>query len=350
MSQRRAATAQWGQRRVVTGDGGPGRSVFLSDGSPEAKRDRAEGSLTLWRLAESPGGDGFAGHGAVTWQIARLPGGTEASSLAPFAQGPNESESLEFNQIFEGQAELVLDQGRTRVGPGDAIVRRGSAQRWRVLGDRPLVCSSIVLEPRESGDSRGTLPPGLGARERKAPEDESPRRIVTGISSDGRSCIESVGGVPNAFHFEHGGGMAYADLWQTMGNLDSAAVGGDAPDDSIQLLPHGDGIAWKRLVVPAESVRMKLDRAKLAEERRRRAAGLSRGGQRDPDQPGRHRTDTVDLVQILEGQLRLNLDPRNHVDLVAGDCVVQQGSWHTWTNHGQVPCVFDVVMMTTAPR
>jgi len=149
---------------------------------------------------------------------------------------------------------------------------------------------------------------------------------VTRLRSDGQSCIEAIGEAPNAFRFENGGGMAYAELWQTMGALRSEATGGDAPENSIQLLPHGDGVAWERLVVPSEMVRVQLDRSKPAEERKCRAAGLSRGGQRDPDQPGRHRTDTNDLMQILEGELQLNLDTNNSVGLAVCDCVVQQGA------------------------
>lgn len=350
MSEQKIPVWSWGGRQVVTGNAGPERSVFLSDSSPERDRHLEESPLKIWQLPKSPGGSGFAAHGRVTWQIAHLSGGTEATALLPGAKGPDARESLEFNQVLEGRAELVLDEGSVGVRPGDTVVRRGAAQRWRVLGDSPFVCSSIVLEGAAVDDPSQPSRKGVGTREQRELGGEGPRRIVTGVGGDGRSCIERIGEPPNAFRFEHGGGMAYADLWQTMGDLYSATAGGDAPEGSIQLLPHGDGVAWKRLVVPTEAVRVKLDRAKLGEERRRRAAGLSRGGQRDRGQPGRHRTDTIDLVQILEGELRLSLDPKSSVDLAAGDCVVQQGTWHTWTNCGEVPCVFDVVMVTTDPR
>ena len=345
---RDVSASRWGARRVVTGNHGPGRSRFESDGAPE--REDNGGPREIWQIAESPGAAAVAAHGKISWQIASLSDRSPVTSLRAGMERERERSSLEFHQVLKGRAELLLDEGRVEVGPGDTIVRRGASQRWRLLGDEPLVCSSTLLESAGSGDATQTWRHGPGARQREVPGDGGARRIVTGVGSDGRSRIEMIGEAPNAFRFEHGGGMAYADLWQTLGAVDSPAAGGDAPEGSVQLLPHGDGVAWKRLAMPPEAVRVQLDGKKLAEERQRLAPGLSRGGQHDREQPGRHRTDTLDLILMLEGTLRLSLDPEDHVDLAAGDCVVQQGAWHTWTNCGDVSCVFDVVMIARPPE
>ncbi len=46
--------------------------------------------------------------------------------------------------------------------------------------------------------------------------------------------------------------------------------------------------------------------------------------------------------------MRLTLDD-DFVDLRAGDCVVQRGTWHKWTNLGDQPCVFQAAMLATDP-
>ena len=65
--------------------------------------------------------------------------------------------------------------------------------------------------------------------------------------------------------------------------------------------------------------------------------------------PGRHRTDSIDLVQILSGHITLMLD-EDEVDLGPGDFVVQRGTWHAWSNRGDEPCVFQAMMIATEPR
>ena len=139
--------------------------------------------------------------------------------------------------------------------------------------------------------------------------------------------------------------MAYVDIWQTLGPVHSPEAGGDAPPDSVELDPLGGGISWKRVVIPPAAALAELDGAKLSEEMRRRAPGMGRGGHHDPDSPGRHRTDTIDLVQILSGEITLCLDDDASVDLAAGDCVIQRGTWHTWTNRGDQPCVFQATLL-----
>lgn len=53
--------------------------------------------------------------------------------------------------------------------------------------------------------------------------------------------------------------------------------------------------------------------------------------------PGMHRTDTVDLIVILEGEAELELDDGERLSLKAGDVFIQNGTRHRWLNHGSVP-------------
>ena len=52
-----------------------------------------------------------------------------------------------------------------------------------------------------------------------------------------------------------------------------------------------------------------------------------------------HRTETLDYIVILSGEIDLEPDGDEAVHLKAGDILVQRGGMHTWVNKRTVPCV-----------
>jgi mannose-6-phosphate isomerase-like protein (cupin superfamily) len=69
----------------------------------------------------------------------------------------------------------------------------------------------------------------------------------------------------------------------------------------------------------------------------------------EPDVPGMHTTNTVDLNCVISGEVWLELDDGQEVHLKAGDVVVQNGTRHRWTNKTDQPCVLFGVLLG-APR
>ena len=71
-------------------------------------------------------------------------------------------------------------------------------------------------------------------------------------------------------------------------------------------------------------------------------------------QPGNapylHRTDSIDYVICLQGEVEMQLDDRAAVKLVAGDVLVQRGTNHAWVNRGSVPCRLAVVLVDGKPK
>lgn len=65
----------------------------------------------------------------------------------------------------------------------------------------------------------------------------------------------------------------------------------------------------------------------------------------DPQNPGMHRTATVDYVLVLRGDIELELDDGTRVPLDAGDIVVQNGTNHGWRNVGDERAVLAAVMV-----
>lgn len=68
--------------------------------------------------------------------------------------------------------------------------------------------------------------------------------------------------------------------------------------------------------------------------------------------PGRagpmHRTDTVDYVIVLSGEIEMQLDDSS-VRLKAGDVVVQRGTHHAWVNRGTAPARIAFVLVDAQP-
>jgi len=54
----------------------------------------------------------------------------------------------------------------------------------------------------------------------------------------------------------------------------------------------------------------------------------------DPDEPGMHRTATLDYDVVLDGVIGLELDDGAEITLRPGDIVVQNGTRHRWHNRG----------------
>jgi quercetin dioxygenase-like cupin family protein len=71
-------------------------------------------------------------------------------------------------------------------------------------------------------------------------------------------------------------------------------------------------------------------------------------------QPGNvghlHRTDTVDYVICLTGQIDMFLDEARFITLHAGDVLIQRGTNHAWTNRSDKPCRLAVVLLDALPK
>lgn len=57
-----------------------------------------------------------------------------------------------------------------------------------------------------------------------------------------------------------------------------------------------------------------------------------------------HRTETIDYVIILAGELDMDMD-NSTVKVKAGDVLVQRGTNHAWVNRGSVPARIAIVLI-----
>ena len=58
------------------------------------------------------------------------------------------------------------------------------------------------------------------------------------------------------------------------------------------------------------------------------------GAYADPQAPGFHRTPSVDLIVVIEGEIVLELDAGESQTLQRGDAAILNGVRHRWSNNG----------------
>jgi mannose-6-phosphate isomerase-like protein (cupin superfamily) len=138
---------------------------------------------------------------------------------------------------------------------------------------------------------------------------ENVRRVVTVIDDNGVSRIESDGdAVPG----------------------DISATG---DPEEFSFLSPANGFLVRRVEVPPDSSRF-FDET---------------GGPRLPEaHEGMHQTATIDILQILEGELWCLLDSGEETCLRAGDVIVQRGTVHAWRNRTEEVTRY-LAIMVTAP-
>lgn len=101
-------------------------------------------------------------------------------------------------------------------------------------------------------------------------------------------------------------------------------AGGDPSGDVFQFPPPAGSATFVRAVIPPKGT--PVDEEALLSEARAKFPGLLEVS--DPARgPGMHRTETIDLLVVVSGEVDLVLEAET-VRLHAGDCIVQRGTWH----------------------
>lgn len=168
------------------------------------------------------------------------------------------------------------------------------------------------------------------------------RRVVTGHDPAGRSVFVADDEV-EPIVVPLFAGWEFHALW-----------GGDTPprfpDDGAQPLwtqyfPAVEGFRFSLSTIPPEGTEVPpgLDPVAATAQAERALPGLL--AHMEPDEPGMHTTDTLDLEVILSGELILELDDGAQRRLGPGDTVVQNGTRHRWRNPGSAPALMAVFMI-----
>jgi hypothetical protein len=171
------------------------------------------------------------------------------------------------------------------------------------------------------------------------------RRVVTGHDAKGRSVILSDGLSPHVLTIPGRTDFALTNLWVT--DTSPANNGGkaDAAARPVVLEPPAGGSIFRVVEFPPEKAPGGFDR---------KAAFAAMGADHamDPDasrHPGMHKTDTVDYAIVLSGEIWALMDEGETL-LKAGDCLVQRGTNHAWSNRSNQPCLVAFILISAQPH
>ena len=187
-------------------------------------------------------------------------------------------------------------------------------------------------------------------------EDLRVRRVVTGVDGRGLAKFVTDGGPPSEIVLADGTGVV--DLWQTATPVRSPFDGGDPTGEPAAFPPRG-GMAWKIGILPPRGSTTGTANSAPHSPLTSSPEMVERSDddeerpivENDAQRPGRHRTDTLDFILVVAGEVYLILEEEpsiREVHLKAGDCVVQRGVWHRWENRGDTPCTLSTVMMVAS--
>ena len=167
------------------------------------------------------------------------------------------------------------------------------------------------------------------------------RRVITGHDKNGKSIVV-LDGPPARSIGEDVGGLF--ELWNTDGNIINTQDNIDRADDEIILSPPSNGSKFRYFQInpTPEGIPMDIMQDIAADAFEKIGAAHHRID--TTKHPAMHKTDTIDYIILLKGNVTLILD-EEEVRLEPHDVVVQRGTNHAWRNNGNEPALFIAVLI-----
>jgi mannose-6-phosphate isomerase-like protein (cupin superfamily) len=159
------------------------------------------------------------------------------------------------------------------------------------------------------------------------------RRVVTGHDASGKAVVISDGLTPRLTTNPLRPGHRSTEIWKTSATpVTIAASEADPTLEPRTIQPPKNGTVIRIAELEPETEALLNVTGDAAREifkasGNENASTWGRGGRH----PMMHRTETVDYVIILEGELVMLLDDQD-VLLKQGDVVIQRGTHHAWSN------------------
>lgn len=167
-----------------------------------------------------------------------------------------------------------------------------------------------------------------------------PRRVVTGERADGRSIISSDEIVTDWTHRPTG--LSVTEIWRADA-LPVKASADTSGQPGVIAAPAASGLAVRFAVFPPDQ---QINAEGMAEYEASMKDLYGDQGTKHPGNEieGMHRTDTVDILTVVEGEIWALMDEGETL-LRKGDCMVQRATRHAWRNRSDRPCTLVVVVL-----
>ena len=167
------------------------------------------------------------------------------------------------------------------------------------------------------------------------------RRVITGHDKNGKSIVV-LDGPPARSIGEDVGGLF--ELWNTDGNTINTQDNIYRADDEIILSPPSNGSKFRYFQInpTPEGIPMDIMQDIAADAFDKIGAAHHRID--TTKHPAMHKTETIDYIILLKGDVTLILD-QEEVDIKPFDVVVQRGTNHAWVNNGSDPALLIAVLI-----
>lgn len=171
------------------------------------------------------------------------------------------------------------------------------------------------------------------------------RRVVS-ANVDGKSTVVSDEEVA-ANEFEAVPGFIPNVVW---GTIPGATLDSGADDKSVSIesvLPEAGGTKLFLVTFPPDAVMTAatFDPEAAGAEYLAKLPELAECFEQD--NPGMHRTSTIDYDVVLDGEIVCEFDDGEAVRLKRGDILIQHGTRHAWRNPGDNPATMIFVLVGT---
>ena len=169
------------------------------------------------------------------------------------------------------------------------------------------------------------------------------RRVLTGHDADGKSTIIADAFAQNSKEMPAGSGLAVTELWETRVPASNAGHE-DAGNRKVRLEPPQNGTLFRIVEFPPDSQwQNRPDARDWA-----KALDATHAPDRSSSDPMMHKTNTVDYIVVLKGEIHAILD-KGETLLKPGDVFIQRGTNHSWSVRGNEPCIVAVVLVDAKP-
>ena len=177
------------------------------------------------------------------------------------------------------------------------------------------------------------------------------RRIVTGHDAQGRSIVIEDAAPKNVVPNPSDPDRGHINFWRTErvpannGEFADTMAGPPCP-----LPPPAGGTMFRFFQIAPEKNEAGLSK----EERDRRmakmfeAAGAGHARLAMNRHPSMHRTESVDYIILLQGEVTCLLDV-GEVQMKPFDVLIQRGTNHGWVNYGEEPALLVAVLVDATP-
>jgi len=156
------------------------------------------------------------------------------------------------------------------------------------------------------------------------------RRIITGHNDKGKSIV-TIDGPPARSIGEDVGGLY--ELWNTDGNDVVSTDAIDRADEDIILSPPYGGTKFRYFQINPLPEGVPDDVLQEIAADAFEKVGAAHHRVDTSKHPAMHKTETVDYIILLKGDVTLILD-EEEIDIKPFDVVVTRGTHHAWVNNG----------------